>query len=62
MKTGQIVDGLGLYSSECCSAELIFDEGDTLIRCPQCNLSCNWEIENQVFRPEDLENFDGIAA
>jgi len=62
MRTGQTVDELGLYSTECCSAELIFDVGDTWVRCPRCHEVCKWELEDELVRPEDLERFDEIAA
>lgn len=62
MRTGQTVDELGLYSTECCSAELIFDVGDTWVRCPRCHQVCEWELEDELVRPEDLERFDDIAA
>jgi hypothetical protein len=62
MRTGQTVDELGLYSTECCSAELIFDVGDTWVRCPRCHRICEWELEDELVRSEDLERFDEIAA
>lgn len=34
MKTSEEARELGLYASECCSEELIFDRGDTFVRCP----------------------------
>lgn len=62
MKTGQTVDELGLYSSECCSAELIFNIGDTFSRCPQCQHLCVWELESEVVSMEELEREERIAA
>jgi len=62
MKTGQTVDELGLYSTECCNQDLIFDLGDTFARCPQCQHLCQWELEDELFRPDDLERLDKVAA
>ncbi len=62
MKTGQTVDDLGLYSSECCSAESVFDIGDTFSRCPQCQHLCAWELETEIVPLDELEGENGIAA
>jgi hypothetical protein len=62
MKTGQIVTDLGLYASECCSEELIFDTGDTLVRCPRCNQLCVWEMEEEIVSQDEFEHIDGVAA
>jgi len=55
MRTGQTVQELGLYSTECCSQELIFDIGDTFAPCPKCHRACQWELEDELVRPVDLE-------
>jgi hypothetical protein len=62
MKTGQTVDELGLYSTECCSTELIFDVGDTFSRCPQCQHLCLWEFECELMTPADLDRIHEMAA
>jgi len=62
MKTGQTVAELGLYSTECCSTELIFDVGDTFSRCPRCQHLCQWEYEDQLVTLEDLERLTEMAA
>ena len=62
MKTGQTVAELGLYSTECCSAELVFDLGDTFSSCPQCQHLCEWECEQELVALEDLDRPNGLAA
>jgi len=44
MKTGTTANDKGLYSSECCNCEVVFDEGDTLTRCPKCNGLTLWDF------------------
>jgi hypothetical protein len=62
MRTGGTVTELGLYSSECCSRELIFDVGDTFLRCPDCHELCEWELEDELVSWQELERVDGLAA
>jgi hypothetical protein len=62
MKTGETVTDLGLYSSECCSMELIFDTGDTFLRCPQCSRICVWELEEEIVTLDEFERLNGVAA
>ena len=62
MKTGETVTDLGLYESECCSAELIFDTGDTFARCPQCNHLCVWGMEEEIVTQDEFEQTNGVAA
>ena len=70
MKTGQPVTGLGLYISECCGAELIFDTGDLFLNCPQCSRLCLWALEEEIVSQDEFErlgqdefeSFDGRAA
>ena len=62
MKTGNTVMDLGLYASECCSADLIFEMGDTFLRCPQCNHLCDWELEEEIVSQDEFERVNGIAA
>ena len=62
MKTGETATDLGLYTSECCSAELIFDNGDCFANCPQCGRLCMWELEEEIVTIDEFENLDGKAA
>ena len=62
MKTDETVTDLGLYASECCSAELIFDTGDTFIACPRCKNPCTWEMEEEIVSQDEFEHTNGIAA
>jgi hypothetical protein len=62
MKTGDMVADLGLYASECCSADLIFDTGDTFLRCPQCKHLCDWKLEEEIVSQDEFERLNGIAA
>lgn len=62
MKTTETVGELGLYSSECCSVESVFDVGDTFSRCPQCQHLCIWDLEDEIVPPEEVKQEDGIAA
>ena len=62
MKTGDTVTDLGLYTSECCSAELIFETGDRFLRCPNCIRPCLWELEEELVTQEDLERINTVAA
>ena len=49
MKTSEDVRELGLYASDCCREELIFDKNDCFSRCPRCERLCEWElIENLI--------------
>jgi hypothetical protein len=54
-RTPQAASELGLYTSGCCSEELIFDLGDTFCRCPRCEAFCNWELESKITRIVDAE-------
>lgn len=62
MKTGDTVTDLGLYDSECCSAELIFDTGDRFVNCPTCNRACTWELEEELVMQDEFERVNGVAA
>jgi len=48
MKTGEDVRKLGLYSSECCMEEMVFDARSTFTRCPHCWELCRWEMVEEV--------------
>ena len=47
MRTGETVTDLGLYATECCSEELIFDMGDQFAKCPRCHKLGIWEEEKR---------------
>ena len=48
MKTGTTAIDKGLYSSECCDCEVIFDRGETLTRCPKCSGLTVWEFTGET--------------
>jgi hypothetical protein len=56
MRTSEDVYELGLYISECCGEEFIFDGGDTFRRCPRCQHLCNWDLESKITRYADGES------
>jgi hypothetical protein len=62
MRTGETVTDLGLYTSDCCSGELIFDTGDVFGRCPQCNALCLWELEEEIVPADEFADVNGMAA
>ena len=62
MKTGETVETLGLYISECCDEEATFDVGDTFLRCPRCQYACDWEFESEVDSGDNRDPDNGIAA
>jgi hypothetical protein len=62
MKTGQTVTDLGLYASDCCSTELIFETGDVFSMCPQCAHRCLWQLKEEIVALEELDRLDGLAA
>ena len=62
MRTGDTVTDLGLYTSECCTAELIFDKGDRFLRCPYCSRACFWELEEELVTQEAFERINTVAA
>ena len=62
MTTGQTVTDLGLYASDCCSAELIFDAGDVFSMCPQCARRCLWQLEEEIVALEELDRLNELAA
>jgi hypothetical protein len=61
-RTGETAEQLGLYSSECCNVELIFDSGDTFTRCPRCLGLCVWDFDSEVVSCEELEGARRTAA
>ena len=64
MKTGQDVRGLGLYASDCCLQELLFDQNDSFSRCPRCSRLCEWELVDSVVSWQEMAevNNDGREA
>jgi hypothetical protein len=62
MKTADTVTDLGLYASECCSEELIFDTGDRLLNCPRCSRPCAWELEEELVTLDEYDRLNGLAA
>lgn len=48
MRTSEDVHEFGLYLNDCCSEELIFDQGATFWRCPKCQRLCSWELESKI--------------
>jgi hypothetical protein len=55
MKTSEDARELGLYASECCSEELIFDKGDCFSRCPRCEGLCEWDLIENLTSWVDFE-------
>ena len=62
MRTGETVTDLGLYSSECCSEEQVFDMGDVFPMCLRCGLYCQWELEEEIEPLDEPAGLDGAAA
>jgi hypothetical protein len=62
MKTSENAPELGLYTSECCNVELIFDKGDTLCRCPRCEHLCRWDLQEPVTLPEETKEYESEVA
>jgi hypothetical protein len=62
MRTGETVMDLGLYATECCSEELIFDTGDQFGKCPKCQGLCIWEQEEELVTLDEFERLNGTAA
>ena len=58
MKTSEDARHSGLYASDCCAVELIFIEGDTFWRCPQCQRLCDWELLEPAVSPRDFESLE----
>jgi|GEM_PF-4974854 len=54
MKTGESVLELGLYASECCLQEALFDKGDSFSRCPRCSNVSAWEVVDVVPSSEEM--------
>lgn len=50
MKTGTTANNKGLYSSDCCNKEVVFERGQTLTRCPKCSSLTLWELVEEVVK------------
>ena len=61
-RTGDTAEELGLYATDCCGVEMLFNDGDTFCRCPKCSALCEWEIVEIVIPWTDLEHEDSIVA
>ena len=62
MRSADTVTDFGLYASECCSAEMIFDDGDRFSTCPQCNHNCIWELEEEIVAQDEFDARNSLAA
>lgn len=54
MKTGVDVQKLGLYASDCCMQETLFDANECFSRCPQCTNLCEWELVDIESSSKDI--------
>jgi hypothetical protein len=61
MKTGQDVRELGLYASDCCLQELLFDRDDSFSRCPRCSRLCEWELVDSVVSWHEMAEVNNDA-
>jgi hypothetical protein len=55
MKTSEDVRTSGLYASDCCGEETIFDANDCFSRCPRCERLCEWELVENLSPCGDQE-------
>jgi hypothetical protein len=62
MRTGEDVRELGLYISDCCNQEVIFDFNDSFTRCPKCQGLCWWDLDEKLVSWDDLETLEREAA
>ena len=58
MKTSEDVRQLGLYISDCCCAELIFDRNDCFCRCPRCERRCEWDLVEKLISWTEFEEVE----
>jgi hypothetical protein len=54
-RTSEDVSVMGLYSSNCCGEELIFQVNDTFTRCPKCEGLCTWELVEELILAGELD-------
>jgi hypothetical protein len=62
MKTDERVRQLGLYASACCIDEALFDVNDRFSRCPKCEGSCYWDLVEEVFSWQEMDDLESLAA
>ena len=48
VKTVNEANRKGLYSSECCDCEVVFERGQTLTRCPKCSSLTVWDLAEEA--------------
>jgi hypothetical protein len=58
MKTSDRANELGLYASQCCGEELIFDGYDTFCACPRCAQPCSWTLMETLVSCELLREYE----
>jgi len=54
MRTGEDVRKFGVYSSDCCLEEVVFEAG-CFSRCPRCSGLCEWELVDVGVEWEHVE-------
>jgi len=54
VKTGQDVREFGLYASDCCVQEVLFDKDDSFSRCPRCLRLCEWEPVDAAVASQEM--------
>lgn len=59
MKTSDDVRELGLYATDCCGEERMFDKNDCFSRCPRCQGLCEWELVETLI---PCVEFEHVAA
>jgi len=62
MKTSETALELGLYLSDCCGEELIFDIGDNFCRCPKCHGACKWALIEPLVAFDELDTMSENRA
>jgi hypothetical protein len=62
MTTGQDAPELGLYASDCCDYEMIFEKGDLFCRCPDCERFCEWDLVEIVIPWNEIRPLRAKAA
>jgi hypothetical protein len=62
MRTGDSVEGLGVYASDCCGHEAIFEQEDWFPRCPECQRLCKWKLVASVMTMGETGETDEDAA
>lgn len=62
MKTAERVRQLGLYASACCIDEVLFDVNDRFSRCPKCERPCYWDLVEEVFSWQEMDDLESQAA